>query len=136
MSTDETQEELKEEQDIEDATQDADTVPEEVVEEEVVDTPTYLRNLLEQARAVAPQLSRLSASVKNEALMAMAEGLEDASDSLLEENEKDLEAFDSKNGREAMADRLRLTPERVRDMADGLRQIAQVISITTRPPRH
>ena len=56
----------------------------------------------------------------------MAEGLEEATDSLLEENEKDLEAFDSKNGREAMADRLRLTPERVQDMANGLRQIARL----------
>ena len=126
MSTEDTQEELKEEKDIEEATQDADTSLEEVVEEEPVDTPTYLRRLLEQARAAAPQLSRLSASVKNEALVAMAEGLEEATDSLLEENEKDLEAFDSKNGREAMADRLRLTPERVQDMADGLRQIARL----------
>ena len=126
MSTEDTQEELKEEKDIEEATQDADTSLEEVVEEEIVDTPTYLRMLLEQARAAAPQLSRLSASVKNEVLVAMAEGLEEATDSLLEENEKDLEAFDSKNGREAMADRLRLTPERVRDMADGLRQIARL----------
>ena len=32
----------------------------------------------------------------------MADGLEEATDSLLEENEKDLEAFDEKNGREAM----------------------------------
>ena len=59
MSTEDTQEELKEEKDIEEATQDADTSLEEVVEEEPVDTPTYLRMLLEQARAAAPQLSRL-----------------------------------------------------------------------------
>ncbi len=100
--------------------------PEDVVEEEIVDTSTYLRTLLEGARAAAPPLSRLAASVKNEALVAMAEGLEAATDLLLEDNEKDLDAFDANNGREAMADRLRLTPERIRDMADGLRQIARL----------
>lgn len=127
MSTEET--EIQEESKVVDpagSTTDTETPQEEVVEEEIVDTPTYLRHLLEQARAAAPQLSRLAASAKNEALVAMAEGLEEATDTLLEENEKDLEAFDTSNGREAMADRLRLTPERVRDMADGLRQIARL----------
>ena len=49
MSTEETetQEEPKVE-DLEEPTIDADTPPEEVIEEEIVDTPTYLRNLLEQ----------------------------------------------------------------------------------------
>ena len=130
MSTEETQEELNEE-DIEESTRDADAPPEEVVEEEVVeeeivDTPTYLRMLLEKARAASPQLCRLVASVKNEALVTMAEGLEEATDALLEENAKDLEAFDANNGQEAMADRLRLTPERIQEMADGLRQIAKL----------
>ena len=129
MSTEETQEELKEEskaEDLEKSSEDVDAPQEDVVEEEIVDTSTYLRTLLERARDAAPQLSRLAASVKNEALAAMAEGLEEATDSLLEENEKDLEAFDASNGREAMADRLRLTPDRIRDMADGLRQIARL----------
>ena len=132
MSTEDTQEELKEESKVEEVgelekpLEDVDAPQEDVVEEEIVDTPTYLRTLLERARDAAPQLSRLTASVKNEALVAMAEGLEEATDSLLEENEKDLEAFDANNGREAMADRLRLTPDRIRDMADGLRQIARL----------
>ncbi len=125
MSVEETQEELNEEH-LEAATADPDTPTEEVVEEEIVDTATYLRTLLEQARVAAPQLGRLAASVKNEALVAMAEGLKEATDALLEENAKDLEDFDTSNGREAMADRLRLTPERVREMADGLRQIAML----------
>ena len=125
MSTEDIQEESDVEQ-IDESPEGVEVPPEDSVEEEIVDTPTYLRTLLERARDAAPQLSRLSASVKNEALTAMAEGLEDATDSLLEDNEKDLEAFDASNGREAMADRLRLTPERVRDMADGLRQIARL----------
>ena len=120
-----TQEKLNEE-DIEESTEAVDSPKEEVVEEEIIDTPTYLRMLLEKARAAAPQLSRLVASVKNEALVTMAEGLEEATDALLEENAKDLEAFDANNGQEAMADRLRLTPERIQEMADGLRQIAKL----------
>ncbi len=129
MSTEDTQEELKEESKVEDVEESPEVIEasqEDAVEEEIVDTPTYLRTLLERSRVAAPQLSRLAASVKNEALVAMAEGLEEATDSLLAENEKDLDAFDASNGREAMADRLRLTPERIRDMADGLRQIARL----------
>ena len=125
MSTEDIEEKPDVEQ-IDESSEDVEVTQEDVVEEEIVDTPTYLRTLLERARDAAPQLSRLTASVKNEALAAMAEGLEEATDSLLEENEKDLDAFDASDGREAMADRLRLTPERIRDMADGLRQIARL----------
>ena len=74
MSTEETQEELNEEE-IEESTEAVDSPKEEIVEEEIVDTPTYLRTLLERARAAAPQLGRLQASAKNEALVAMAERL-------------------------------------------------------------
>ena len=125
MSTEETREEQKGEY-TEESTANADTPPEEMIEEEVVDTTTYLRTLLEQARSASRKLSCLGASAKNDALVAMAEGLEGAADVLLEENTKDLETFDAKNGREAMADRLALTPERIQEMADGLRQIARL----------
>ena len=79
---------------------------------------------MQTARNAAPGLARLTAAVKNQALLAMAEGLEEASEELIKSNNKDLEAFDSSNGREAMADRLRLTPERIQDMASGIREIA------------
>ena len=95
-------------------------------EEEPVDVPTYLHNLLQRARAASDGLSSLTASVKNAALQAMAEGLESATDAILEENAKDLERFETSNGREALADRLTLTPERIHEMADGLRQIAKL----------
>lgn len=95
-------------------------------EQEVVDTPTYIDRLLQTARSAAPRLASLTAAVKNKALLAMAEGLENATEDLLEANEKDLEAFDSSHGREAMADRLRLTPKRIEDMAAGLREIAEL----------
>lgn len=120
MTPEDIQEEL-EEKPLEEPTEEP-----ESLEEELVDLPTYLRNLLEQARAASTKLGSVTASVKNTALLAMAEGLEAATDTLIEENARDLEAFDPSNGREAMADRLTLTPERIQDMAEGLRQIAKL----------
>ena len=92
-------------------------------EKEEVDIPTYIEQLLENASIAAPGLASLTATVKNQALLAMAEGLEEASEELLEANDKDIEAFDAGSGREAMAERLRLTPERIQDMASGIREI-------------
>ncbi len=93
------------------------------VTDEGVDLTTYLHALLERARAASRALSGLTTSVKNDALTAMAEGLETAVDEVLAENAKDLDAFDAGRG-EAMADRLTLTPARIRDMAEGIRHIA------------
>ena len=92
--------------------------------DESVDLPAYLQTLLEQARSASRTLSCLTTSVKNAALLAMAESLEAATDALLEANTKDLEAFDAGNGQAAMADRLTLTPDRIQDMADSIRHIA------------
>ncbi len=93
-------------------------------QEELVEIPVYLQTLLEQAQSASRIVGSLTTSVKNNALTAMASGLEAATDMLLEENAKDLDAFDADNGREAMADRLTLTPERIQAMADGIREIA------------
>ncbi|MDA0738991.1 MAG: glutamate-5-semialdehyde dehydrogenase [Nitrospirae bacterium] len=120
METDQVQ---PEEIDIDELEKSADDEGQEP-EEEIVDTPTYIDQLLKIAKSAAPRLASLTAAVKNEALLAMAEGLENASEELMEANEKDLEAFDSSDGREAMADRLRLTPERIEEMASGIREIA------------
>lgn len=120
METDQVQ---PEEIDIDELEKSADDEGQEP-EEEIVDTPTYIDQLLKIAKSAAPRLGSLTAAVKNEALLAMAEGLENASEELMEANEKDLEAFDSSDGREAMADRLRLTPERIEEMASGIREIA------------
>ena len=120
MEADEVQSKELESEELEETTKGEGQEP----EQEKVDTPTYIEQLLQTARNAAPGLARLTAAVKNQALLAMAEGLEEASEELIESNNKDLEAFDSSNGREAMADRLRLTPERIQDMASGIREIA------------
>ncbi len=122
MDTDDVQSTELENDELEEPTEGEGSEP----EQEEVDTPTYIEDLLKTARSAAPRLATLTAAVKNQALLAMADGLEQASEDIIEANEKDLEAFDSSNGREAMADRLRLTPERIDAMASGIRAIAEL----------
>jgi len=122
MDTDDVQSTELENDELEEPTEGEGSEP----EQEEVDTPTYIEDLLKTARSAALRLASLTAAVKNQALLAMADGLEQASEDIIEANEKDLEAFDSSNGREAMADRLRLTPERIDAMASGIRAIAEL----------
>ena len=122
MDTDDVQSTELENDELEEPTEGEGSEP----EQEEVDTSTYIEDLLKTARSAAPRLATLTAAVKNQALLAMADGLEQASEDIIEANEKDLEAFDSSNGREAMADRLRLTPERIDAMASGIRAIAEL----------
>ncbi len=86
----------------------------------------YITDLVKKARAASTKLATLSTVVKDAALTAMAEGLEARTDDLLAANEKDLEAFEEAKGSKAMADRLKLTPKRIKEMADGLRQIVNL----------
>ncbi len=83
--------------------------------------------MLELASA-AQQASRLMANLssakKNELLLAMAVALEVGSKQLQAENEKDLNRARENKMADAMVDRLTLTPERIREMADGLREVA------------
>src|SRR5579884_250632 len=86
----------------------------------------YVGELLQKARAAAGRLATLSTDVKNRALTAMAEALEMKAEEILAANEKDLDAFDPAPERKATADRLRLTPERIADMAAGIREIVKL----------
>lgn len=100
----------------------------------------YLEDLLKQAKAAAGPLAALSTSIKDQALLAMAEGLEAKTEDLLKANEEDLEALGKGKEKAAFADRLRLTPERIAEMAAGIRAIAtlpdpvgQATKMTRRP---
>ncbi len=86
----------------------------------------YLETLLQKARGAVRPLGRLITSKKNAALLAMADGLLENEEDLLEANEKDLEAFEGDGSRVPMADRLRLTPDRIAAMAKQLREIADL----------
>src|SRR5512141_1717876 len=86
--------------------------------------PEYVAELVMRAKGAAGRLALLSSAVKNRALLAMAEALEEQKDALLAANELDLEAFGNAPEKKAMADRLRLTAKRIVEMAAGLREVA------------
>ena len=87
--------------------------------------PEYVEELVTRAREAANRLATLSTSVKNQALLAMADALEAQSERILDANGQDVDAFATRE-KPAMADRLRLTEGRIRDMADGIREVAKL----------
>lgn len=90
----------------------------------LIPIPDYINELVTRAKQAATRLATLSTVVKNRALLAMAEALEEHKDELIAANELDLEAFGTEPDKKAMADRLRLTEERIVEMAVGLREVA------------
>ena len=85
---------------------------------------TDLKAMGEAALAVKPVLQRMSADEKNMLLNAAAELLTQRTDEILEANGKDLELAVKNGMNQGMQDRLRLTPQRIEAMAEGLRQVA------------
>ena len=96
-------------------------------------------DLLKAAKACAPSLAAVDTELKNRALAAMADALENDSHAILQENAKDMEAARSHLS-QSMLDRLALTADRIHGMAEGIRQVValpdpvgQVRSRVTRP---
>lgn len=79
-----------------------------------------------QAQKASKSLSLLTTEEKNEALKIIADELEKETDYILQENNKDLERGKEKDFTEAFMDRLRLTEDRVKDFANGLREVAEL----------
>lgn len=77
-----------------------------------------------KAKAAAAGLATTKTSVKDEALLAMADALEARSEEILEKNAADVAAGRADDMSSALIDRLTLTGERVVDMARGLRDVA------------
>ena len=77
-----------------------------------------------QARAAALKLSQLSSETKNTILLAMAQGLCDASEKILSANARDISAAEEKGLSSAMLDRLRLDATRLEAIAAALEHVA------------
>ena len=75
------------------------------------------------AREAANILRSVPSEAKNRALLAMADTLEAQMDLILKANALDVQRAESSGVSKAFLDRLRLTAERVRAMAEGLRRI-------------
>lgn len=76
------------------------------------------------ARQAAMVLAQASTSVKNQALLAMAETLLADSARILEANSEDIRRARERGLSEAMIERLTLNEKRIAAMADGIRQVA------------
>ena len=82
-----------------------------------------LNELLKNSRKAARTLALLTEEEKNKALYAIADGLEENARDILLANQKDVERCKEKLGA-VMVDRLTLTMERIKGMADGVREVA------------
>lgn len=77
-----------------------------------------------KAKAAARVLATVGTNQKNAALLAMAEGLIAGQAEIIDANREDIAKGEASGLGKALLDRLLLTPQRICDMADGLRQIA------------
>lgn len=78
----------------------------------------------QQVKDAAPQLALLSSSIKDQALRAMAQGLLDAAEQIKDANGQDVQAAKDAGRPDAFLERLMLTDKRIREMAEGLEQVA------------
>lgn len=84
---------------------------------------TVIESMGKKAKEVARVLATAGA-LKDKALISIADALIENTDYILEENAKDLEAGKAAGLSNALLDRLALSPERIKGMADGARQVA------------
>ncbi|KIL48774.1 gamma-glutamyl phosphate reductase [Jeotgalibacillus alimentarius] len=89
-------------------------------------TKVNVKQQAQAAQKASKELGLLSTETKNKAILTIADHLENHTAAILEANEKDLS-----NGREAgydaaYMDRLALDKDRVKDFAEGLRQVAKL----------
>ncbi|WP_414159408.1 glutamate-5-semialdehyde dehydrogenase [Pseudomonas sp. BNK-45] len=86
----------------------------------------YMTRLGRAARQASRVIARATTAQKNRALLAAADALDAARPELIAANEQDL-ANGRANGLEpALLDRLALTPARIDEMIEGLRQVAKL----------
>lgn len=81
--------------------------------------------ILKCAKAASADISTLTKQRKETALLAMADELVSNTENILKANALDIEAAKSKVSA-VMIDRLTLTAERIKDMADGIRKVAEL----------
>ncbi|MGA2222288.1 MAG: glutamate-5-semialdehyde dehydrogenase [Verrucomicrobiia bacterium] len=105
-----------------------------------MDLKQQMRLLAERSRDAARALAKLETKTKNAALIAMADGLERNAEKIEAANAKDVAAGKAAGLSSAVLDRLLVDDKRVREMAEGVREVAalddpvgKTISEWTRP---
>ncbi len=99
-----------------------------------------LEKMGQLAKAASRSLMKLTQTEKNACLVTVARNLIENTEKILEANAKDLENGIANNMPESLQDRLRLTEERIKGIAEGVRQVAalddpvgEVLSMKSRP---
>lgn len=91
-----------------------------------MDIKQYMQGVGERAREASRIMAKTDTATKNQVLLNIADLIVESEEKLLEANGLDL-AVGKTNGLDAaLLDRLELTPERIKSMADGLRQVAEL----------
>ena len=86
-------------------------------------TVEYVNEVGRRAKAAARVFGQTDGAQRSRALLAIADALDQGTEQILEANAKDLAAADAAGMRDSLKDRLRLTPQRVADIADAVRQV-------------
>lgn len=99
-----------------------------------------LTELGKRAKAASRILNTATTEAKNKALYAIADALTENTEFILQRNECDLQNGKANGMSKALMDRLRLTPERIEGIAEGMRTVAalpdpigRILSDDTRP---
>ena len=83
-----------------------------------------IETLGKHAKTAAFELAKYATLEKNQFLQQLAQALVDNTAEIISENAKDLANAEANGISQIMIDRLRLTPERIQDIAEGVRQVA------------
>lgn len=86
---------------------------------------TVARTLIKSAKKASISLAMLSEEEKNQILLNVAEVLPTCDETIIKANEKDLAKMSPDN---PLYDRLKLTPERIRDIANDMKNVASLPS--------
>lgn len=91
-----------------------------------MDSMVLISDLADQARFAGRTLSIATGAQRKAALQSIADAIEVRSAEILSANEKDMAAGRAANLNSSLLDRLLLTPERVKGIAGGARQVSEL----------
>jgi glutamate-5-semialdehyde dehydrogenase len=92
----------------------------------IEDVREGVKAIAERAKNASRSLAALSTGLKNQALIEMADHLEENQHWLIAENRKDISAGEKAGLSRPMMDRLQLTQSVIRGMSEGLREVARL----------
>ena len=95
-------------------------------EKDEVRNVSLVENLCRTANEIRFDVQKLSTEKKNEALYTAAKKLVEKKDGILAANREDIAAGRASGMSEALIDRLTLTGSRIEQIAEGLRQVAEL----------